>query len=166
MEAATKLIYQFSELLWDPELTYMAHKGLTARWWTPAYKRETKTPVITCYVTSERAKVIDQMSEEEASYVGLKELSILIGKPFDEVSSKCVAFKRISWAKEKFTQGGYAHAPKGFAWARKVLGEPEHDCLYFAGEAIAIDSNPQTVHGAINSGITAAKQCSLILSKL
>jgi len=46
------------------------------------------------------------------------------------------------------------------------LGEPEHDCLYFAGEAIAIDSNPQTVHGAINSGITAAKQCSLILSKI
>lgn len=41
MESATKLVYQFTERLWSPDLPYMCHIGLASRWWTPGYGRTT-----------------------------------------------------------------------------------------------------------------------------
>ncbi len=53
--------------------------------------------------------------------------------------------------------GAYAHVVPGFADARRILAEPcAGSTVFFAGEATAYDSNPQTVHGAIDSGRRAA----------
>jgi len=69
-----------------------------------------------------------------------------------------VKSKRVSWANEIFTRGGYAAVPPGCATAREELARAV-DCIFFAGEATAYHSNPQTVHGAFESGRHAAKQC-------
>ncbi len=155
MEPATKLIYRFSAPLWDESLVYLAHNGVTARWWTPGYGRP-DAAILCCYVTAERAAQLDAMSEVDALQRGLEEISHLLGQP--DLSAACLEARRISWAAEPYTRGGYAHLPPGAADARLLLAQPEGDLLFFAGEATAHDTNPQTVHGAIESGWRAAAE--------
>ena len=154
-EPATKLFYRFTEPLWDDQLAYMMHTGIAARWWTSGYPRPSAA-VLCCFVTAQRAATIDAMPEAEALHVGLAELTSLLGRA--DVHKKCVAAKRVMWAADPYARGGYAHIPPGAAAARPILAQPEGNQLFFAGEATAFDTNPQTVHGAIESGWRAAAE--------
>jgi len=154
-EPATKLLYRFSEPLWDESLVYMAHTGLAARWWTPGYSRP-GAAAICCFVTANRATQIDAMNEHEALQLGLEELATLLGRT--DLQEKCMDAKRISWAQDPYALGGYAHLLPGAAAARPILAQPEGNQLFFAGEATAYETNPQTVHGAIESGWRAADE--------
>lgn len=156
LEPATKLIYRFREPLWDDELVFMAHTGVVARWWTPGYGRPAAN-VISAFVTAERARQIDQLPEAAALALGLAELSQLLG--ILQLAQHCDAARRVAWAHDPYARGGYAHVPPGAAQARLALATPEGDRLFFAGEATAHDTNPQTVHGAIESGWRAAQEC-------
>jgi monoamine oxidase len=163
-EPATKLIYQFREPFWDDELTFMAHTGLTARWWTPGYGRA-DAATICCYITAERAQKIDGMLEAEALDTGLTELSTLLGVKIEILRAACLKSKRISWATDPYALGGYAYVPPNMAECRVLLAQPENNQLFFAGEATAFDTNPQTVHGAIESGWRAATEVQAFLNR-
>lgn len=153
--AATKLIYRFREPMWDENLVYCMHNGLAARWWTPGYPRP-EAAVICCFVTAARAAEIDAMPESDALNLGLIELARLLQR--DDLDAACVAAKRVMWANDPYALGGYAHLPPGAAAARPVLAQPIEDVLFFAGEATAFETNPQTVHGALESGWRAAAE--------
>ena len=156
-EPATKLIYRFREPLWDEALTFMAHTGVTARWWTPGYGRK-NSGVIACYITAGRAHDIDEMVASDALEIGLEDLGILLGLPPTKLRHELVSGKRVSWAQDPYALGGYAHVIPGSADARPLLAKPEDSILFFAGEATAYDTNPQTVHGALESGWRAARE--------
>lgn len=158
VEPATKLIYRFHEPLWPDNLTYMAHTGLTARWWTPGYPRP-NAAIICAYLTADRARQIDAMDESAALATGLQELSGLLDISLKRLQEQLVKARRFSWMAEPCTLGGYASVPPGAADARPLLAQPEGDVLFFAGEATAYDTNPQTVHGAMESGWRAARAC-------
>ncbi len=152
-EPATKLLYRFTERRWDPDLTFMAHEGTAARWWTPGYRRE-GPPVLAAYVTADRARQIDALSEADSLALGLREAAALLGQP--ALADHMEAALRVRWAADPLARGGYAHVTPGGAGARPLLAAPVEDVLFFAGEATAWDTNPQTVHGAIESGWRAA----------
>ncbi len=154
-EPATKLFYRFDEPLWDAGLTFMAHEGRAARWW-PAAHTTHDAAVIVAYATAARARALDALDDDEALVVGLAELQTLLGR-CDLMQRECAA-RRVAWGADPFAYGGYAHVPPGAADARLVLAAPEGSTLFFAGEATAYDSNPQTVHGAIESGWRAADE--------
>jgi monoamine oxidase len=155
VEAATKLLYRFDEPLWDADLTFMAHTGLAARWW-PAAHAARDAGVIIAYATAVRARVLDALDEAGALAVGLRELQTLLGR--DDLAQRCVAARRVVWSADPFAYGGYAHVPPGAEAARRILATPEGATLFFAGEATVYESNPQTVHGAIESGWRAAHE--------
>jgi len=155
MAAATKLLYRFDAPLWDDTLVFAAHEGLAARWWTPGHGRP-EAAVLCCYITAERADQIDAMPEAAALDLGLTEMSRMLGR--SDLAARCLNARRIAWAHDPFARGGYAHLPPGSAPARPVLAQPEGNVLFFAGEATAYDTNPQTVHGAIESGWRAARE--------
>lgn len=163
MRAATKLIYRFQERLWPEDLTYMAHPGATPRWWTPGYQRANGA-ILCAYMTTEMAENLDMVSEASALASGLRELSALLDIPLKTLERALVQGKRFSWATEYYTLGGYAHAPPAAAAARPLLAQPEGGVMFFAGEATAYDTNPQTVHGAIESGWRAARECLVSIS--
>lgn len=156
-EAATKLIYRFDERLWDAGLTYVAHDGPVARWWTPAYGRG-EAALMSAFITADRAQVIDALPETDALTLGLRDLAQLLGLPVSQLQGRCVAAQRVAWAADPLARGGYAHVPPGAADARQALAQPEANGLFFAGEATAHDTNPQTVHGALESGWRAARE--------
>ena len=97
------------------------------------------------------------MREADALQAGLEELAQLLGVP--DLASHLRAAKRHAWAADPWALGGYAHVPPGAANARVELARPEENVLFFAGEATAYETNPQTVHGAIESGWRAAQEC-------
>ncbi len=154
VEPGTRLLYRFDEPLWDRDLTFMAHAGVAARWWTPGYPAE-DAAVIVCYATADRARMLDALDAHDALQAGLRELQTLLGR--DDLAQRCIAATRVAWGADPYACGGYAYVPPGAAAARPVLAESE-GVLHFAGEATAFDSNPQTVHGAIESGWRAADE--------
>lgn len=155
-EPATKLFFRFDRPYWDAGLAYMAHTGLFSRWWTPAHHRP-EVPLLCCYITAERARVVDALDDEALRRAALEELATLLGEP--AVRSRCTGMLRSAWGADPLALGGYAHLPPGTAGARPALAAPESPWLHFAGEATAYESNPQTVHGAIESGWRAAAAC-------
>lgn len=157
MEPATKLIYRFDQQLWDDDLLFFCHTGLVARWWIPGYGRD-KSTVVCAFVTADRAWQIDAMREDDALAIGLADLGELLGRA--DLAEHIVAAKRQTWATDPYALGGYAHVPTGAADERIELARPEGNTLFFAGEATAYDTNPQTVHGAIESGWRAAMESS------
>lgn len=155
MTSATKLLYRFQEPLWDDNLVYCAHEGIAARWWTPGHGRP-GAALLCCYITADRAAQVDALPAAEALQLGLREMSTLLGRP--DLPAACLDARRVAWAHDPYARGGYAHLPPGQAAARPLLAQSEGDVLFFAGEATAHDTNPQTVHGAIESGWRAAHE--------
>ena len=62
------------------------------------------------------------------------------------------------WHANQFFLGAYSHVPVDGMAARDVLTEPLDGTLFFAGEATNNMGHGGTVHGAIASGIRAARQ--------
>lgn len=162
LEAATKLFLRFDAPLWDADLAYMAHNGTLARWWTPAHHIP-GAALLCAYVTSARARRIDALDDATVRQLALAELSALLGVDAAELDRHCTGMQRKAWASDPYARGGYAHVPPGAAAARLALAAPESGVLFFAGEATAHDTNPQTVHGAFESGERAAAECLLTL---
>jgi monoamine oxidase len=61
------------------------------------------------------------------------------------------------WHADPFFRGAYSYVPAGKLAARKTLAETVADTLYFAGEATDLEGHSATVHGAIATGIRAAR---------
>ena len=72
-----------------------------------------------------------------------------------------------AWHTDRYSRSGYSAFPDDADWdAREVLGTPVADTLYFAGEAVGVRTKPgnvASVHGAIASGIHAAKEVAGVL---
>jgi len=158
LEAATKIFLAFDRPLWDDGLAYMAHTGTLARWWTPGHHLP-GAAVLCAYITGKRARRVDALPNDALLGLALAELAALLGRPIAELARHCVGMRRAAWAADPYARGGYAHIPPGAAAARPALAAPEGDRLFFAGEATAHDTNPQTFHGAYESGERAAREC-------
>ncbi len=96
----------------------------------------------------------------------------LLGETRSAIVSRAIAtFERISgvsplpvqaayfhdWHADPFARGAYSYVPAGKLAQREILAEPVADTLYFAGEATDLEGHSATVHGAIASGIRAAR---------
>jgi hypothetical protein len=65
------------------------------------------------------------------------------------------AFYFHDWQADPFARGAYSYVPVGAT--RHGLSRPAGDTLFFAGEAANRNGNGATVHGAIESGVQAAR---------
>lgn len=77
----------------------------------------------------------------------------------EEVKEKVEGSFYHDWVSDPFTRGAYAYVRVGGFGSREILGRPVEDTLFFAGEATSTDGSAGTVHGAIRSGVRAARQC-------
>jgi monoamine oxidase len=63
-----------------------------------------------------------------------------------------------NWRNDPFAYGAYSYVPVGGLNARKVLAQGVERTLFFAGEATAQPGFQGTVHGAVESGLRAARE--------
>jgi len=126
--------------------------------------------VATMYITGtkgimRRAADFEAMYEHGAKAIATSFKSQIIAaestifRPMDVQFSSYKEAIGVSWATERYTQGGYSvYSPTSYA-LYKVGGLflPINNAIYFAGEHTAQD-NPATLEGAVESGERAARE--------
>jgi monoamine oxidase len=78
--------------------------------------------------------------------------------PKDRVSSELEAWRIFDWQHDPFSRGAYTYVMPGEPDASAALAAPVGSSLFFAGEATHTGGATGTVHGALESGIRAARE--------
>ncbi|MBD2102226.1 NAD(P)/FAD-dependent oxidoreductase [Leptolyngbya sp. FACHB-261] len=156
MGPVVKLQLEFSESFWPSDVSLFSGLGPVPVWWSPGYCRGSVRAVLTAFVGGKRALALNRQAETEAVACAVTDLCRLFSS--DAPRRLLLRGRRISWIDDPWSRGGYSYVPTGAYGARQILAQPVQDVLFFAGEATVTDSNPATVHGAIETGIRAAQQ--------
>lgn len=156
MGPAIKLHIEFSEVFWNADVSRYIGLGAVPVWWSPGYHRQQCRPILTAFVGGKRALTLNALSEPKAISYALDDLCRLFET--DAPRRLFVKGHRISWLNDPWSRGGYSYVPTGAYGARQILAQPVQDVLFFAGEATVTESNPATVHGAIETGMRAARE--------
>jgi monoamine oxidase len=128
---------------------------LFATWWTQMPEH---SPIITGWAPAKSAESLAGMSADQIFDQALETLSRLLGIDQASVQSQLSVAYFHDWDSDPFSRGAYSYVKAGGEGWQETLGAPVDDTLFFAGEATDITGNNGTVHGAIASGIRAAKQ--------
>lgn len=149
-----KLILKFKRAFWDESMGYLFTTENSQIWWRPGYGLPDETPILTALIEDNTHGHFASYDENMAIQHGLRELSRMFGQ---DVASLLDSGRFIKWTDDLYTKMGYSYVPVDGAGLREVLARPVDDVLYFAGEATNT-IRPATVHGALESGYTAADQ--------
>jgi monoamine oxidase len=88
----------------------------------------------------------------------LRTLGRLLRITADDLARELEAWHTYNWRDDPFARGAYSYPRAGGLEAQRRLGEPVEETLYFAGEATNSEGHAGTVHGAIATGLRAARQ--------
>jgi monoamine oxidase len=72
--------------------------------------------------------------------------------------SRISALHLADWGRDRWSAGAFTYPRVGALWAGPAWAEPVRRTLFFAGEATTAGKLPPTVHGAMGSGLLAARQ--------
>ncbi len=109
------------------------------------------TPLLTCWAGGPRALRTPDAAALEAS--ARASLARIFGREPDVERAHF-----HDWMADPYTRGAYSWAPAGAADAPAALAQPVERTLFFAGEHTDATGHPGTVHGALRSGLRAARQ--------
>jgi monoamine oxidase len=124
-------------------------------WWTQMPEH---VPIITAWAPAKSAESLAGMSEKLIIDKALDTLSSLLGVEKPGIQSQLDTAYFHDWDSDPFSLGAYSYVKAGGEGCQKTLGAPIGSTLFFAGEATDITGHNGTVHGAIASGIRAAKE--------
>lgn len=149
-----KLILTFKEAFWPEDMSAVFTALDSQMWWRPGWGRQGERPILTAYAGGSAGAVHSTMSEDQMVQYSLKHLAQVFGQ---DVSGLLVGAQFVNWGADPYSKIGYSFGAVGSAGMRATLAAPINDTLYFAGEACN-PIRPQTVHGAMETGIQAAKR--------
>ena len=164
-----KVVLRFREPFWESltvpgendepadlkKLTFVhAPAQVLPTWWT---QFPVKTPLLTGWAGGTPADTLSLEREDSLLDRSLESLShiFITSKQFLEDSLE--QFYTHNWHTDPFTAGAYSYIPVGGLEAQSELAKPLEDTLFFAGEATNDMGHHATVHGAIATGLRAAK---------
>ena len=124
-------------------------------WWT---QYPLQSSVITGWVGGPKAAALAALPEAERIEAALSSLSHIAGMNREHLGKHVESVYHHDWQRDPFSRGAYCYVPVGALDAIKDLASPCQNTLFFAGEATDIGGHTGTVHGAIASGLRAAKQ--------
>jgi monoamine oxidase len=76
----------------------------------------------------------------------------------DRIRDQITATYMHDWQADPFTVGAYSYVPVGGLDAQEKLASSVAETIFFAGEATSYEGHNGTVHGAIGTGVRAAKE--------
>ncbi len=113
--------------------------------------------VLEGFLAGRRAKDLAGHPEAEVLDAVLRELQAYL--PRADVRAHLKASRFVDWTSDPDIRGGYTFPRVGGGMdQRRLLAEPLHDVLFFAGEATHLAGEYATVHGALDSGERAARE--------
>ncbi len=83
-----------------------------------------------------------------------------------DLRSHLITSRYVDWSADSDVRGGYTFPKVGGGISqRRILAEPLDDVLFFAGESAHFAGEYATVHGALDSGLRAAGEVRVALTK-
>lgn len=153
-----KVVLEFPEVFWDDSVDYFGATSEQRNWRGQCFmfwnvKKTVGAPVLIALVVGKAA--IDHQDLSSSDHVN-HALSVL-RKLFGETSvPDPVASVVTNWGKDPFSYGAYSYVAVGASGEDyDILGRPVENCLFFAGEATCKE-HPDTVGGAMMSGLREA----------
>lgn len=128
-------------------------------WWTTA---PTRSRWLTGWIGGPRSAHFED--KEALLAAALATLCEIFGRTESELAGMLVAVHHHDWRRDPYTLGAYSSVPAGAADAPQILSTPVENTLFFAGEHTDTTGHPGTVHGALRSGLRAARQMLSCLS--
>jgi len=166
MGHAIRMVLRFRRPVWE-DREELANAGFLfsteswfPTWWTSLPLR---TPVLTGWMAGTRAESAREWDEARRLTVALGSLSRLLQTSASTLAGELEAWHTHDWSADPFSRGAYSYPRVGGTEAHRRFGEPVEDTLYFAGEAANADGHSGTVHGAIATGVHAARRILQVL---
>lgn len=170
MGDVVKVVLRFREPFWK-DLTILGEDNLRAdlkeltfihalneplpTWWTqfPA-----DAPLLAGWAGGPRAQKLAHESEDSLLDHSIQALSHILQTSKTSLEGMLEAFYTHNWQTDKLSIGAYSYIPIGGIDATEALARPVEDTLFFAGEATNTTGHQGTVHGAIVTGLRAARE--------
>jgi len=120
-----------------------------------------RAPVLAGWAGGTRADRLSLESEDGLLDHALESLSHIFRTSKSFLEQALVEFYTHNWHKDPFSAGANSYIPVGALDAQAHLAQPLDDTLFFAGEATNTGGHHGTVHGAIATGLRAAREIQL-----
>jgi monoamine oxidase len=114
--------------------------------------------IVTAWAGGPKACELAKCSSMEVIDIAIKSLGGMFGVSAQDARPFIASAQFHDWGKDPFARGAYSYVPVGALEAQKTIARPLKRTLFFAGEATAREGLQGTVHGAIESGIRAARE--------
>ena len=156
-----KVVLRFREPFWQQEeelkdLTFVhAPAELLPTWWT---QFPVRTPLLVGWAGGTRAEVLTVESDDALLDHAIAALSRIFAVSKRMLEEELVESYLHNWQKDKFALGAYSYIPVGGLEAQTQLARPVADTIFFAGEATNTEGHHGTVHGALATGLRAARE--------
>jgi monoamine oxidase len=144
------------------DLSFLFTPQLTpSTWWTTMPER---SPAITGWVGGPRAETLQRRVQASGDpkallqHLCLGALSAAFGLSEAALGRRLTSSHWHDWSIDPHSLGAYSYAPAGALDASDRMAVPVADTLYFAGEHTDTTGHWGTVHGALRSGLRAARQ--------
>jgi len=122
-------------------------------------------PLLTGWAPFRCAERLSGQREDFVKEKALETLSHLLPIEPQKLASLLEAVYVHDWQNDPFSRGAYSYVKVGGKDAPATLSEAVKNTLFFAGEATDLAGNTGTVHGAIASGMRAAKEILRLIVK-
>ena len=161
MGQVVKVVMRFRDPFWEDsaelkDLTFIHAVAETLpTWWS---QFPVRAPLLVGWAGGTRADRLSLESEDALLDHAFESLSHIFRTSKSFLEQALVEFYTHNWHKDPFSAGAYSYIPVGGLDAQARLSQPLEDTLFFAGEATNTEGHHGTVHGAIATGLRAARE--------
>ncbi|MCU1255843.1 MAG: hypothetical protein JWM83_2142 [Candidatus Angelobacter sp.] len=151
----------FQEKFWEryPQMADLSflftHDPQFPTWWT---SNPLPYPILTAWAAGPNAGAHTGRSKDEIAESAMQALARIMQVAEPELREQLTGSFMHDWQADPFSRGAYSYTAIGGMDAAEKLAAPIANTLYFAGEATNGDGYNGTVHGAIATGMRAAKE--------
>ena len=163
---AIKLMICFKERFWESDtrvaFVLSIGEGIPV-WWT---QEPLTSNVLTGWAGGQAAERLVNLSREELLNRAIDSLSRIFARSAGWLRDCVDKIYYHDWSNDPFCRGAYSYPRVGGLQGAQTLSEPVDDTIFFAGEATDSLGAFGTVHAALNSGTSAAKDIARGLRKI
>jgi monoamine oxidase len=124
-------------------------------WWTQAPLR---TPMLVGWAGGPRAAELSGHGRDELIDAALNSLAHILNVARARIDDELIDVYTHDWQADPYARGAYCYLPVGGLAAQAELARPVAGTLFFAGEATSTAGHIGTVHGALMTGMRAARE--------
>jgi monoamine oxidase len=123
--------------------------------WVP---RPFDVPVLIAWAAGPAGVALSGQAEALQVRAALHSLSSALDRESAQLIASLEEAMAFDWGSDPFSRGAYSWVPVGQLRRQRTLALPVGDALHFAGEATNWEGHCATVHGALDSGLRAARE--------